>query len=107
MSLRIHVEAYSGYRANERPLSFSLDIAIGENGVTGVYDIDAVEDRWYEPHTEYFKVRTVEGKRYILRYAEADNQWTLQSGFDGAELLARPGIELVTVEASAIRKAEA
>ena len=36
MSLPIHVEAYSGYRANERPLAFSLDIAIGENGVTNV-----------------------------------------------------------------------
>ena len=46
MSLPIHVNAYSGYRANERPLSFSLDIAIGENGVTNVHDLEAVEDRW-------------------------------------------------------------
>ena len=38
--------------------------------------------------------------RYDLR------QWTLQSGFDGVELLARPGIKLVTVEPSAIRQAE-
>ena len=60
MSLPIHVEAYSGYRANERPLSFSLDIAIGENGVTGVHHIDAVEDRWYDPNAEYFRVRTPE-----------------------------------------------
>ena len=67
MSLPIHVEAYSGFKANERPLCFSLDIAIGENGVTGVYDIEAVEDRWYAPNAEYFKVRTAEGKRYILR----------------------------------------
>ena len=44
MSLRIHVEAYSGYKANERPLSFSLDIAIGENGVTNVRDIAEVEE---------------------------------------------------------------
>jgi hypothetical protein len=36
----------------------------------------------------------------------ARGQWTLQSGFDGTELLARPGIELVTVEPSAIRQAE-
>jgi hypothetical protein len=93
MSLPVYVEAYSGYRANERPLSFSVDIATGENGVTGVYDIDSIEDRWYDPNGEYFKVRTVEGKRYILRYSQRENQWTLQSGFDGAELLARPGIE--------------
>ena len=80
MSLPIHVEAYSGYRANERPLSFSLDRAIGENGVTNIHDIEAVEDRWYDPNAEYFKVRTVEGKRYILRYDGRDGQWTLQSG---------------------------
>jgi len=46
----------------------------------GVHDIDAVEDRWYDPNAEYFKVRTVEGKRYILRYSEQEAQWTLQSG---------------------------
>ncbi len=70
----------------------------GEDGVTGVYDIEAVEDRWYGPNAEYFKVRTTEGKRYILRYAERDDEWTLQSSFDGAELFAIPGIELVAVE---------
>ena len=37
-------------------MSFSMDIAIGENGVTGVYDIETVEDRWYDPNAEYFKV---------------------------------------------------
>jgi hypothetical protein len=30
----------------------------------------------------------------------------LQSGFDGDELLARPGIELLTVDADAIHRAE-
>ena len=35
-----------------------------------------------------------------------DDEWTLQSGLDGAELLARPGIELVTVDPTTIRKAE-
>ena len=106
MSLPIHVEAYSGYKANERPMSFSLNPTIGENGVEDVHDIDAVEDRWYDPNAEYFKVRTPEGKRYILRYDGLGDQWTLQSGFDGAELLARPGIELVSVESATIRTAE-
>lgn len=32
--------------------------------------------------------------------------WTLQSGFDGEELLARPGIEVVTVGAAKVREAE-
>jgi hypothetical protein len=42
----------------------------------------------------------------ILRYDLNENGWTLQSGFDGAELFARPGIEFVTVTAQAIREAE-
>ncbi len=84
--------------ANERPLSFSLDIAIGENGgVTNVDGIDTLES-WYDPNAEYFRVRTPEGKRYILRFDGRDGQWTLQSGFDGGELLARPGIQFVSVE---------
>ena len=56
-----------------------MDLATGTNGVTGVYDIEAIEDRWYDLNAEYFKVRTTEGKRYILRYAELEDQWTLQS----------------------------
>jgi hypothetical protein len=47
-----------------------------------------------------------EGKRYILRYRETADEWTLQSGFDGDELLSRPSIKLITVDAKAIRTAE-
>jgi hypothetical protein len=65
-----------------------------------------VEDRWYDANAEYFKVRSTDGKRYILRYDERADEWTLQSGFDGPELLARPNIELVTVAPDAIRAAE-
>jgi hypothetical protein len=42
----------------------------------------------------------------LLRYQEREDEWTLQSGFDGAELLARPSIELVSVDADVIRQAE-
>jgi hypothetical protein len=60
----------------------------------------------YEPDAEYFKVRTTDGKRFILRYSQARDEWTLQSGFDGAELFARPSVELVTVGPADIRRAE-
>jgi hypothetical protein len=98
MSLPIHVAAYSGYKANERPSEFALD--------EDTYEIAEVEDRWYEPEAMYFKVRTTEGKRYILRYDELADEWTLRSGFDGDELLARPSIELVTVDAVIAKTAE-
>src|SRR5215472_16051867 len=97
MSVPVYVEAHSGYKCNERPVRFHLD--------EEVYEIAAIEDRWQDPNAEYFKVRTVDGKRYLLRYDERADEWTLQSGFDGNELLARPGIELIPVDGKAIQEA--
>ena len=63
-------------------------------------------DEWYEPSATYFKVQSTEGKTYLLRYDEEPDEWTLQSGFDGDELLARPSIELATVDSTIAKKAE-
>jgi hypothetical protein len=49
-------------------------------------------DQWYEPSATYFKVQSNEGKVYFLRYDEREAQWTLQSGFDGDEPLARQAL---------------
>jgi hypothetical protein len=98
MSLEIHVDAYSGCRANERPRQFCLD--------DDVFEIAEVEDRWYDQNAEYFKVRTVNGKYFLLRCDAQTSEWTLQSGFDGAELLARTSITLVTADPLAIRESE-
>ena len=62
MSLPIYVDAHSGYRANERPVRFQLDMDF--------YEIASVEDRLYEPDAEYFKVRTTNGETYLLRYEQ-------------------------------------
>jgi len=75
MSLPIHVTSYSGYKANEPPSQFTVN--------EDLYEITEIEDRWYEPEATYFRVRTTEGRRYILRYDEQADEWTLQSGFDG------------------------
>ena len=48
----------------------------------------------------------IERKTYLLQYDEATNEWKLQSGFDGDELLARPSIELVTVDFAIAKRAE-
>ena len=58
MSLPIHVDAYAGYRADERPRRFELD------GVE--YRIYAWERQWRKPDGQYFQVRA-SGKRYVLR----------------------------------------
>jgi hypothetical protein len=77
MSLPVYVDAYSGYKANERPRQFTLDEEI--------YEIDAVLDQWYEPSATYFKVQSTGSKTYLLHYHEETDEWTLQSGFDGDE----------------------
>jgi hypothetical protein len=93
----VNVIGYSAWKANERPLGFELD---------GVYRrVYAVEDQWYDLEGQYFKVRA-DGKTYLLRYGQHEDEWTLQSGFDGDELLARPNIRLITVDASTISQAE-
>src|SRR5215475_11198300 len=45
-------------------------------------------------------------RRFILRYNESEDEWTLQSGFDGDELLARPSLELVTVDPAIVKNVE-
>ena len=70
------------------------------------YEIAAIEDQWRSPGAIFFKVRSTEGKEYLLQYDERKDEWTLQSGFDGDALLARPSIELISVEPKAIRETE-
>jgi hypothetical protein len=98
MSLEIFVDVYSGYRANERPQRFTVD--------EEVYEIASIEEQWRSPEGMFFKVRSTEGKQYLLRYDEHADRWTLQSGLDGDALLARPSIRLISVEPKAIREAE-
>ena len=69
--MRIEVEAYSGHKADERPMRFRL----GERWL-GVVD---VVDRWYDPHAIYFRVRAEDGDLYILRHGEEADVWTLEA----------------------------
>jgi hypothetical protein len=98
MSLSIHVDAYSGYKANERPEAFTLD--------EQVYEIAAVLDQWYEPSAMYFKVQSTEGRRIYFDTTNTRMSGHVQSGFDGDELLTKPRIELVTVDSATAKKAE-
>jgi hypothetical protein len=97
MSLPIYVDAYSGYRPNEHPRQFCVD--------EDVFEIERIEERWREVEAEYFKVRTIDRKTFLLR-CSSEGQWTLESAFDGIELLGRPSITLINIEARSIREAE-
>ncbi len=67
--MRIQVECYSGYKAEERPRR----LHIGERQVE-VADILA---RWLTPEHRYFEVVGDDGERYLIRCAVVGNGWEL------------------------------
>ena len=69
--MTIEVEAYSGFKADERPLGFRL----GERRLA----VEEVLDRWCDPEAIYFRVRADDGDLYILRHGEREDVWTLEA----------------------------
>lgn len=74
--VQVQAEAYDGYRAAERPRAFVLE---GRR-----YEVAQVLDRWYEgglsprdQKLDYFKVRTREGREFILRYNALFDAWSV------------------------------
>ena len=70
------VESYSGYKANERPVAFTFQ---GRR-----WEVTEIVDRWYEvdlqagqPQVSYFKLRTVEGGVFLLRYLSLFDAWSV------------------------------
>ncbi len=69
--MRVKVEAYSGYTANERPLRFSL----GDRTL----EVRDILDRWYGEDARYFRVSVEDGDTYVLKYLEREDAWELAS----------------------------
>jgi hypothetical protein len=67
--IRVLVEAYSGYKADERPIAFRL----GERRIT----VREVLDRWYGEDHAYFKVTGEDGTVYIIRQDRSSDIWEL------------------------------
>jgi hypothetical protein len=67
--MKILVECYSGYRADERPTAFT----IGRRRL----EIEEIIDRWYDPAWTYFKVRTGDSSIHIIRRSEECGGWEL------------------------------
>lgn len=65
--VKIHVVAYSGFKANERPLYFVL-----EQEKRSVQD---VLDRWYGVEEDYFKVLADDGRIYLIRWHRLLDLW--------------------------------
>jgi hypothetical protein len=65
----IQVEAYSGYKANERPLHFIVDNKRN--------DVKQVLDQWYSQDHDNFKVLADDGRIYVLKWHRSSDTWFL------------------------------
>ena len=65
----ITVNAYSGYKANEKPLDFTLE------GIK--VKIVKVTERWAEPDRDCFRVQGDDGRIYTLCWDRERNIWSL------------------------------
>lgn len=71
--MKIKVETYSGYKADESPRAFYL----------GPQRLEVMEilDRWYDPHASYFRIRAGDDNIYVLKHREDSLQahWTMEA----------------------------
>ena len=67
---RISVSCYSGYKANERPMTFTLRERI--------LSVDEILDRWHGLDHSYFKVLANDHKVYLIKYDRGNDLWTLE-----------------------------
>lgn len=72
----VEVICHSGYKADEYPKYFYWD--------TIRFEIEEILDRWYQgdkspeyPVANYFKVRDVNGKIFILKHETGPDKWFL------------------------------
>jgi hypothetical protein len=67
----LKVESYAGYKGDQYPRRFML----GEK----ILEVDEVEDQWYSPSSQYFRVRAGDGNIYVLRHDQELQHWSLES----------------------------
>ncbi len=73
LDMRVQVECYSAYKAEERPVRFRIE---GHD-----YHVQEVVDQWYGPHHAWYKVRGNDGHLYILKrdMSRPEGSWELVS----------------------------
>jgi hypothetical protein len=73
--VRLKVECYSGYKADERPLRFTfVDRPEGQ-----ILEVREILDQWYGIGYRCFKILADDGNLYIIRHQQADDSWVLDS----------------------------
>jgi len=71
--MRVEVDCYSGYKADERPVRFRLD---GHE-----YLVEELLDQWHGQSDVFFRVRADDRNLYILsrEWPSPDGRWRLIS----------------------------
>lgn len=72
---RIEVDAYSGFKANERPKTLTV--------AARRVEVEEVIERWYGEGYDYFKLTGDDGRRHTIRYDRRGDAWELE-GCEGA-----------------------
>ena len=70
--IEIDVIAYSGYKANEKPLY--LIVAHQK------LEVKKLVDRWYGQVHDYFKITAEDGKSYLIKWHRRQDKWFLVKG---------------------------
>ncbi|WP_224982979.1 DUF6504 family protein [Geomonas agri] len=65
----ITVASYAGYKADERPTSFTWR--------ERSFEVIDIIDRWYYQDGNYFKVRVADGGQHLLRHDLNQDRWEL------------------------------
>ncbi len=81
MDTLLQVVCYSGHRADERPVRFTL--------AGRTFAVVSVEDKWYSPGDTFVRVLADDGNRYLLRHREAQDVWLLE-GFRSSQTPGTP-----------------
>jgi hypothetical protein len=67
--MKVNVKCYSGYKINERPISFSTH--------SREYKVLDIIDTWHGPDYAYFKLKADDNNIYILKCDERNNEWEI------------------------------
>jgi hypothetical protein len=67
----LRVQCHAGYRADERPLRFTLR---GRE-----FHVNDIDGQWYTLEARYFRVQADDGNFYVLRHDEVQDCWTLDA----------------------------
>lgn len=70
----IKVECYSGYRVDERPVSFISD---GKK-----FMVSKIIEQWRSPDADHFKVLADDGKGYLLVHNNINDDWVMEKVFE-------------------------